>query len=93
MSIRSIVDKILQTAAEQGMRIPEDLMVVGFDGIPEAEYYSPPLTTVYQDQKKVGNIAVEELVKIVESKQKPTGINPPILIAIQPELIIRQSTS
>ena len=45
------------------------------------------------DHKRVDNIAVEKLVKIVENKQSPTGINPPIFITIQPELIIRQRTS
>jgi DNA-binding LacI/PurR family transcriptional regulator len=83
---------VLQTASEQGKRIPDDLAVIGFDGIPESEFYYPPLTTVCQDQHELGSIAVKELVRLVESKY--TGDDPaqPQYITIQPELIIRKST-
>ena len=83
---------VLQSTAEQGLRIPDDLMVIGFDGIPESEFFSPSLTTVYQDQNMLGSIAVEELAKMVENDQSKEGNEPPTHIILQPELILRQST-
>ena len=84
---------VLQAAAGQGLRIPQDLMVVGFDGIPEAEFYSPPLTTVHQGLDMLGHHAVEELVKIIEKKGTDAGQESAINISIQPELVIRASTA
>jgi len=82
---------VLQVATEQARRVPEDLMVVGFDGIPESEFYSPPLATVNQDQHKLGGIAVEELAGMVENREPPDRDSTPVHITIQPELVIRQS--
>ena len=82
---------VLQSTAEQGLRISDDLMVIGFDGIPESEFFSPSLTTVYQDQNMLGSIAVEELAKMVENREPPDRDSTPVHITIQPELVIRQS--
>jgi LacI family transcriptional regulator len=83
---------VLQTAAERGMRVPDDLAVIGFDGIPEAEFYSPPLSTVSQNQGELGRTAVQELVRIVDEKlQDENGIQPS-QISLKPELIVREST-
>ena len=57
---------VLQTAFERGISIPQQLAVVGFDGIPESEYYCPSLTTICQNQHQLGSIAVQELVRLVE---------------------------
>src|SRR6266511_1377781 len=45
---------VVQVATQKGLRIPEDLGIVGFDNIPESAFFSPPLTTVQQDQYKIG---------------------------------------
>lgn len=82
---------VLQSAIELGKKIPDDISVVGFDGIPESEFYCPPLTTVYQNQNLLGSIAVEELVMQVEKKMDGQLVEP-IYIAIKPELIIRHSS-
>jgi LacI family transcriptional regulator len=83
---------VLQVACEKGLQVPQDLAVVGFDGIPETAYYWPPLTTVYQDQQKLGSTAVRELVQIIEASQQDKVVIDPKTILLQPELIARQSS-
>jgi LacI family transcriptional regulator len=83
---------VLPVALEQGIKIPEDLMVIGFDGIPESEFLCPSLTTVFQNLNELGSLAVEELVRLAENKLTANTVCEPKYITIQPELIIRQST-
>lgn len=52
----------LHVANTRGIRIPEQLAVVGFDGLPEAAEFTPSLTTMYQPLKEIGRLAVQELV-------------------------------
>jgi LacI family transcriptional regulator len=83
---------VLQVACEKGLQVPQDLAVVGFDGIPETAYYWPPLTTVYQDQQKLGGTAVRELVQTIEASQQNKAVIEPKTISLQPELIVRESS-
>ncbi|HSM24978.1 MAG TPA: LacI family DNA-binding transcriptional regulator [Anaerolineaceae bacterium] len=83
---------VLQTALEMGKKIPDNLLVVGFDGIADSEFYSPSLTTVCQNQDELGSIAVDELVRLVEAKYTSNNVSSPKYIKIQPELVIRQSS-
>jgi len=83
---------VLRASFEQGRKIPDDLAVIGFDGIPESEFYCPSLSTVNQNQNELGCIAVEELVKLVENKMMADDVVEPKYITIRPELIIRQSS-
>ncbi len=83
---------VLRIAFQQGKKIPDDLAVIGFDGIPESEFYFPSLSTVNQNQNELGCIAVEELVRLVEKKLKADDVVEPKYITIRPELIIRQSS-
>jgi LacI family transcriptional regulator len=83
---------VLQTAWEEGIKVPEDLAVIGFDGIPEAEFYFPPLSTIYQNQDEVGRTAVQELIRLVDERLDDEQEIMPRQITIQPELIVRQST-
>lgn len=50
---------LLRALHERGRRVPEDVSVVGFDDIPEAASFLPPLTTVHQDFAEVGRLCVE----------------------------------
>jgi len=84
---------VLQTACRQSIRVPDDLAVVGFDGLPETAHYWPPLTTVYQDQPQLGRIAVEELVRMIESGRKSKPQTEATVISLQPELIVRASSA
>jgi LacI family transcriptional regulator len=83
---------VLQAASRRGIKVPEQLGVVGFDGIAESAYLWPPLTTVSQDQQLVGSLAVEEIINMVEAnhRNKPLA---PRKIVVEPELIVRQSTA
>lgn len=79
-----------QKACEMKLRIPQDLAVVGFDGLPESEFYAPSLTTIAQNLNDLGSIAVQELVRLVEGKNEERA---PIYLAIKPQLIVRESSS
>ena len=53
---------VIRALAERGLRVPEDVSIIGFDDVPEAGYYRPPLTTVRQDFGEVGRRALSTLV-------------------------------
>jgi DNA-binding LacI/PurR family transcriptional regulator len=72
---------------EHGLRVPEDVSVVGFDDIPEASYFSPPLTTVRQDFDLVGKLGVECLIERIDNPEVRTTQK-----IIKPRLILRKST-
>ncbi|MFG1798281.1 LacI family DNA-binding transcriptional regulator [Nocardia sp. NPDC049149] len=78
---------LLRGFAERGLRVPEDISVVGFDDIPEAAYLSPPLTTVRQDFDEVGRRSMELLLRFVESD---SAAPPPTQVI--PALVIRDSS-
>jgi DNA-binding LacI/PurR family transcriptional regulator len=78
---------------ERGIRVPDDVSIVGFDDIPEAEFLSPPLTTVRQDFDEVGRRCVAALLRLIEADQ-PEGPNrPPADPLVAPSLIVRHSTT
>ncbi len=83
---------VLQYACSQGLRVPEDLGLVGFDNIPESEYFWPPLTTVHSEQYSVGKMAVVEMVKIIEAGRRELEAVKPASIMLTPSLVIRQSS-
>ena len=73
---------------EEGVRVPHDVSVVGFDDIQGAAYNTPSLTTVRQPLTRMGNIAAQTLLERIEG-----GGEYPSEIAIEPELVIRESTA
>lgn len=62
---------VLHAAAELGLKVPEDLSVVGYDDLPVASYTIPPLTTVAQPIVEMGETAVEMLFRQIESPDQP----------------------
>ena len=84
---------VLQAACQKGIKIPQDLGVVGFDNIAESAYFFPSLTTIQQDQYDVAKVAVEELIKIIETSQQGSEDGGPKAITLSPTLVVRQSSS
>lgn len=67
---------------ERGLRIPEDVSIVGVDDIPEAAYFDPPLTTLRNDFEGQGRAAVSQLLtRIGHRNVVPVAVPPPLLIA------------
>lgn len=77
----------LRAFREAGLRVPEDISVIGFDDIPEAAYFEPPLTTVRQDFAALGQQAVEYLIDLIERPDRPLHQR-----MLYPNLVERQST-
>ena len=69
----------MRALVEHGLRVPEDVAVVGFDDIPAARIATPALTTVNQDTMRAGELLVAKLVALVEgepaeSERLPTSL-------------------
>lgn len=75
-----------------GRRVPQDIAIVGFDNTPESEYFSPPLTTVYQQLVDAGRVAVQVLHKLIEARREGKDNAEPTLELLAPELVIRSSS-
>ncbi|MBN1145746.1 MAG: LacI family DNA-binding transcriptional regulator [Anaerolineales bacterium] len=82
----------LQIICKHGIKVPDDLAMVGFDNLPESEYFSPPLTTVRQNLRQLGNTAVRELVRIIDVDRLGEQAIEPKVITLHPELIVRESS-
>ena len=78
---------VLRRFGEAGREVPRDLSLVGFDDIPEAAYFTPPLTTVRQDFAELGKRCLELLLARVE------GVEQPVRLVVPPELVVRESTA
>jgi DNA-binding LacI/PurR family transcriptional regulator len=83
---------VIQIVRQRGFGIPEDVGIVGFDNIPESAYFWPPLTTVQQDQYSVAKLAVQEIIKRIESSWGELESNIPRAIIVPPTLVVRQSS-
>jgi LacI family transcriptional regulator len=78
----------IRALREAGLRVPEDVSVVGFDDIQGAAFHNPSLTTVRQPLTRMGEIAAQTLIERIEGRREY-----PSEIAIEPELVIRESTA
>jgi DNA-binding LacI/PurR family transcriptional regulator len=79
---------LIRALSEQGRRVPEDVSVVGFDDIPEAAYFLPPLTTVRQDFGELGRRALDTLVGLIFDRDAAAPAGPVI-----PEFVVRSSAA
>jgi DNA-binding LacI/PurR family transcriptional regulator len=78
----------IRAIQEHGLRVPQDISVMGFDDIPGAAFHTPSLTTVRQPLNRMGEVAAESLLDRIEgNKEYPSEI------AIEPELAVRESTA
>ncbi len=75
------------TLAHRGVRIPDDVMIVGFDGTALDEFHEPTLTSVAQPFDEIGRLAVERLIALV------TGLGERTSITVAPQLVIGGSST
>jgi len=73
---------------DAGIRVPEDVSVVGFDDIQNAAYHNPRLTTVRQPLREMGRTAARVLLERIDGPEKMDDS----FVIVQPELIVRDST-
>ncbi len=78
----------IRALAEEGMRIPEDVSVIGFDDILSAPYYRPSLTTIRQPLRAMGTIAAKTLLEKIANPEEQF----PEEIVMGPELMVRESS-
>ncbi len=78
----------MRALREHGLKVPDDVSVVGFDDIPEASFFEPPLTTVRQDFAAMGQQTVGYLLALVEQPETPHHQR-----TLYPHLIERLSTA
>jgi DNA-binding LacI/PurR family transcriptional regulator len=81
---------VLRALHEHGRQIPGSVSVVGFDDIPEAQYFTPPLTTVRQDFGEMGRRAMGLMLDVMREPAAPS--EPPARLTVAPELVVRRST-
>lgn len=78
--------RVYEAAQMLGRRIPDDLSIVGFDNVDLALYLAPPLTTMHIDTPSLGALAVEALVRRIESTDASC-----MTTLVRPRLVERQS--
>lgn len=79
---------VYEAARQRGLRIPQDLSVIGFDDLPVARWLSPPLTTVRQPLTAMGRTAAEMLLNLINGVRLRTQ-----RMELSTELIVRESTA
>jgi DNA-binding LacI/PurR family transcriptional regulator len=77
----------IRAVQEEGLRVPQDISIMGFDDIPWAAFNTPSLTTVRQPLVKMGQIAAETVIGMIEENREHVAE-----IAIEPKLVVREST-
>jgi len=77
----------LKAIRTRGLRVPDDISLVGFDDLPLALYVDPPLTTVRQPKYDMGRLAMQVLLKLI------AGVDAEQDVKVTGKLIVRQSTA
>lgn len=78
----------ISTLSEAGFNVPEDVSVVGFDDIDIAGHFVPPLTTIHQPRRAVGEQAAQLLLNLLQGGQPKTAS-----VQLEPWLVVRRSTA
>lgn len=78
----------IRAVLDHGLRVPQDISVVGFDDIQNAAFQNPRLTTVRQPLRRMGELAAETLLQRISGAKSY-----PKVIAVEPELVVRESTA
>ena len=83
---------ILHALHELGVRIPEQVSVMGFDNVGLSSMVEPPLSTISQPLREIGVAAAKSLIRQIEYKDKNGELPPPVQTVLDVDLIIRGST-
>ena len=78
----------MRTARRRGLRVPDDVAVLGFDGLALGELIEPALSTLSIDKRQIGRLAVDQVARMLEGKAPDTGAD----VWVRPHLIVRAST-
>jgi len=79
---------VYQALYQQGLSVPQDMAVIGYDDIELAKYLTPPLTTVHQPKDSLGELAIDTLIyRLANPDSKPQ------ILVLTPELVVRDSVS
>ena len=78
----------LKAIHERGLRLPQDIALVGYDGIEISAHLFPPLTTVLQPSLQIGETAAKILLERLESRDK----SEPKHVVLKPRLVVRETT-
>jgi DNA-binding LacI/PurR family transcriptional regulator len=79
---------LLRLLHEHGREVPSEMSIVGFDDIPEAEFFTPPLTTVRQDFNEMGRRGLHLLLEEIATGKRSTA-----RATVPAALVVRSSTS
>ncbi|AGQ90553.1 HTH-type transcriptional repressor PurR [Vibrio parahaemolyticus] len=77
---------LMSRLQQNGIKVPDDVSVIGYDNIELAEYFSPPLTTIHQPKRRVGKNAFEILLERIKDKEHEKRV-----FEMQPEIVIRNT--
>jgi len=83
---------VLQAAHRRSLRVPSDLGVVGFDDIPECAYFWPPLTTVRQELRQLGGMAVQHIAEMILARRGESPAPGENTLWVEPKLVVRFSS-
>lgn len=78
----------IRALTEAGVKVPDQVSIVGFDDNTLAAFYSPPLTTIHSPVTELGSRSALELMRLVENDEPTEGI----IASLSPELVIRESS-
>lgn len=78
---------LLKAAHEWGRKVPDELAIIGFDGIDMAQYTNPPISTIKQPSYGMGKMAMEELIRLIREPESDSN-----KMELDVELILRESS-
>jgi LacI family transcriptional regulator len=78
---------VMEAVRDRGLRIPEDMSIIGFDNIPQSEHVSPQLTTIEQPLADMGREATRRLLALIKEPELPLTRS-----ELPTKLIVRAST-
>lgn len=79
---------VYEAVRQRGLRVPDDMSIVGFDDLPEARWSSPPLTTVRQPLSEMGMLAARTVLRVSQGEQTES-----MRLELATQLVVRDSTA